>query len=329
MTNEQNNKTVFHQYDRFSKFFLKNLQIVIDLLETYLEPNLFNKINLNTISYNDQPKISDNLQEFLSDVVLKASSITSESPDYNFLLFVEEQTKPSDDICLRLVNYIFQIYLNLSSNKSKNLSLPLPICLIIHPGPSWSNFKTMQDLIPESKDLNYEIFKFPVHLIDLATEKLEEKVMSPELNLFLYTLHHGFNTIISKSTYTNIFNKLLSLPNDKQKLYITPLLRYIYSKISKSDREDAFGHISTIISREEAKNMIGIYEQEIRNESFGEGIAQATVNILKYRFKDHNIDQNLYDKIISITNLEELNKILLFTIEAESIDEFIKKSNLY
>jgi hypothetical protein len=99
------------KHDEFSKYLLKNMDMVVSLLVGYLQnEKYFPDIDLKTGHYLSESTISRHLGEEIRDIVVGFKSQSNPEDEYNFLILIEQQTKPQDDMTLRMLEYFVSFY---------------------------------------------------------------------------------------------------------------------------------------------------------------------------------------------------------------------------
>ena len=120
-------KTTLHQpHDKYFKRNLKEVKVAIDFLKTYLQADIYNKIDISTLQLSEKSFIVPQLREIHSDVIYKC--IINNSPGYLYFL-LEHQSTDDPLMAFRFLHTTVSLSYEHLKQGHKRLPIILPFCV--------------------------------------------------------------------------------------------------------------------------------------------------------------------------------------------------------
>lgn len=164
-------KTTIHQpHDKFFKANLKDKRVAIDFLKSSLKPEIFSKLDINSLQLTEKSFIVPQLREIHSDIIYKC--IINNLPGYLFFL-LEHQSTADPLMAFRFLHAIVSLSYEHLIQGYKKLPIILPFCMY-HGEKSPYPYSTCLYDCYDDPEFAREVALKPFQLIDLTVISDEE-----------------------------------------------------------------------------------------------------------------------------------------------------------
>ncbi|HHH52897.1 MAG TPA: hypothetical protein ENK91_04510 [Bacteroidetes bacterium] len=157
-------------HDKFFKNVLSDINIAKNFISSFLDPDVLQHINIETLKYAETDFLLQDLKEIFSDMVFTVNK--TDDKEIYISIILEHKSRPDDFTAVQLLLYIAYGYYKQYKN-TRSLQLILPI-VFYHGKQKWI-FKSIDDLMG---DLPQELKQFTPVLktvfIDLKNFSVEQ-----------------------------------------------------------------------------------------------------------------------------------------------------------
>jgi hypothetical protein len=342
----------------FQILFFDDPKCIEGFLQSFVDNDILQHIDCNYINYFQPNLLSPTFSSIRNDISflvnIRLDSINklnfASNSAYQCLINIEEQTRIDPSMpyrCLLYFNALINSYIN-KVRSENNLSLndtimiPYPIFYVLHPGiQAWENFYSLNELIAHPKGSNWQtILPFYFKLIELVGMDVKRFTSTPECELYICLLQ-GVFSLPPKDLVKIVCDKLARINDSRRQNYIICAYYYIF-KSCYTDKLDAKSFIDVL--GEYFKSFITSKENKMLGQTLGslfkaEGIAEgearglvkgkaeAIIKLLNYKFGDFTEYNVLYDKLLRVNNMNNLDIILDSAINSKSINDFLSYTN--
>lgn len=269
--------TRIHQpHDKYFKANLKYKRVAIDFLKTYLEPELFSKIDINSLQLTEKSFILPRLREIHSDVIYKC--VLNNSLAYLFFL-LEHQSTADSLMAFRFSHAIDTLSHEHLKQGYKKIPVVLPFC-IYHGEPSpypYSN--CLYDCYDDSefaKKVTLKAFKFKlIDLTVLSDEEIETHGLVGLMEmLFKHQRDRNFLASMRKMLKSQFIQNVIRQLDIS---YLNDMLNYILATAQDETDSQADKYlISELIGAfPEGKDIIMTFAQQIERRGLQQGLQQG------------------------------------------------------
>ncbi|WP_339050828.1 Rpn family recombination-promoting nuclease/putative transposase [Rickettsiella endosymbiont of Xylota segnis] len=311
-------KTTIHQpHDKFFKRNLKDKRVAIDFLKSYLAPQLYNKIDINSLQLTEKSFIVPQLREIHSDVIYKC--LINKVPGYLFFL-LEHQSTDDPLMAFRFLHAIVSLsYEHLKQGHAK-LPIILPFCMY-HGDKSPYPYSTCLYDCFEQPDFAKEIAFKPFKLIDL-TILSDEEIKSHGLvglmeMLFKHQRDKNFLSIMRRLLESQFVQNIIKQLNIS---YLTDMLNYIVNTSQDDSEPKAAQHLIEELIKafpeEPARKTIMTFAQQLKEE-YKQEFMGTLAQQLKQEGLQQGLQQGRQEVLALVRNLLKQN-VPLATIKSAS-----------
>jgi predicted transposase YdaD len=323
---------VAHPHDSLVRNVLADTELVADLLRNYLEPELVSTLDLNSLKRDAGGTVSPNLSKLEGDLRYSAR-FKGNGGELRVLLLLEHQSRPDRLMSFRMLDYVCSIYRERVPGLKKGKRFPYPLAVVLHHGESpWKEITPMRKLIDMTPEVEQDILRVPIRLIDVATMSVDELRGHPMVCALLDSLQSASTGALPRRMRV-IFSRLHGLGGERRvKQWVTALLRY-YSSVRGEVRDsiDDFAHILMgVYGKREAETMATTMYEAIHREGRAEGKAEGEIEgqaksvilILESRFGE--VPAGLQKKLLTMRNSARIEEAIKLAATCRSLKEFQK-----
>ena len=290
-------------HDKFLKETLSKKENAIGFIENYLPKDIVELIDLNKINIEKDSYITENLQEYFTDLLYKVMIKGEES--YIYVLF-EHKSYPDKLIGLQLLEYLIQYWKSKIKQKNK---LPLVIPLVIYHGKvNWNIGVRFSDIIEKIDDkFKKYIPDFEYLLYDLSKYQDKDILGTEELKVMMQLMKYIYSENLTEKL-KEIF-KMFSYIEGKNLDYISTVTIYIMNTTEIEIKELA--KIVTETISEKGGEIAMTTAQKLRKEGIEEGIEKEKIITAERLLAK----QMSFEEVAEITELpiEKIKKIAVKT----------------
>ncbi len=290
-------------HDKFLKETLSKKENAIGFIENYLPKDIVELIDLNKINIEKDSYITENLQEYFTDLLYKVMIKGEES--YIYVLF-EHKSYPDKLIGLQLLEYLIQCWKSKIKQKNK---LPLVIPLVIYHGKvNWNIGVIFSDIIEKIDDkFKKYIPDFEYLLYDLSKYQDKDILGTEELKVMMQLMKYIYSENLTEKL-KEIF-KMFSYIEGKNLDYISTVTIYIMNTTEIEIKELA--KIVTETISEKGGEIAMTTAQKLRKEGIEEGIEKEKIITAERLLAK----QMSFEEVAEITELpiEKIKKIAVKT----------------
>lgn len=297
------NSSVKNIHDKFFKLVFSEPEVSIDLFKHHLPPDVFNKIDLDTLKLSNKSFISEEYADKYSDLVYSAKINGSSS--YLYIL-AEHQSTNDKYMSARLLEYNASI-MKEHMKKFKTKKAPIIINILIYAGKNeYTGPKTYYEMF-ENPELAKEIMFKDLHLVNLQATGINELSKDGKAAAAEILLKQGIKRDIGKFLEENV--KIL-----KVLMYELPYLNkatdYIFFLNSGKNQEKIVNLLKEVTQNEE---LVMNLAQHFRNEGILKGMQkgiQEEKTIVAKNLLKMNLDKSIIQKATGLSKkqLDDLNK---------------------
>ncbi len=232
--------TIHQPHDKYFKRNLKEKKVAIDVLKSYLEPELFKKIDLNSLALTEKSFVVPQLREIHSDIIYKC--LINDTPGYLHFLF-EHQSTPDPLMAFRFLHSTVSLSYEHILQGNKKLPIILPFCMYHGETSPYPYSTSIYDCYQDPEFARKFAFK-PFKLIDLTALSDEEisqhgLVALMEM-LFKHQRDKNFLSIMRKMLQSQLVQNVIKQLNIS---YLTDMLNYIVNTTQDENEPQAAQHL--------------------------------------------------------------------------------------
>jgi len=226
-------KKIEHAHDKFFRESMQNKEIALNLVLTFLDPDLLCNIELSSFEIEKDTWVDTELSEHYADILYSAS-LKSKSGKIFFLF--EHKSTVDYKIARQILRYQNQIWDELEKQNALTTSkLPVVIPIILYHGNiHWGMVNSTMPLFAIIKGTEKYVPDFKSEIIDLCALKDEKFGGQAESRAFLLALKYSRDSRIL-SRIPGII-RLFSDLGSKDSQYLSEVLLYIGAVIPKEKR---------------------------------------------------------------------------------------------
>lgn len=261
-------KTTIHQpHDKYFKRNLKDKRVAIDFLKSYVTPQLYKKIDINSLQLTEKSFIVPHLREIHSDVIYKC--LINEVPGYLFFL-LEHQSTDDPLMAFRFLHAIVSLSYEHLKQGYKKLPIILPFCIYHGEKSPYPYSTSLYDCFDDSEFAKEFAFR-PFKLIDL-TVLSDDEIKTHGLvglmeMLFKHQRDKNFLTIMRKLLESQFVQNIIKQLNIS---YLTDMLNYIVNTSQDDSEPKAAQHLIEELIKafpeEPARKTIMTFAQQLKEE---------------------------------------------------------------
>ena len=118
----------YKPYDRLFRFAMSIQVIAEQFLQTNLDDDIQNELDLSTLKEINNESINLKLADSVSDVVYECKYQDKSIPAAKIIILIEHQSTPDRFMPLRIYHYLFGILLNEAKTRKTDKNAGLPAC---------------------------------------------------------------------------------------------------------------------------------------------------------------------------------------------------------
>jgi predicted transposase/invertase (TIGR01784 family) len=268
--------TIHQPHDKFFKANLKDKKIAIDFLKTYLEPTLFNKIDVNSLQLTEKSFIVPQLREIHSDIIYKA--LINKACSYLFFL-LEHQSTADPLMAFRFLHAIVSLSYEHLKQGYKKLPIILPFCVYHGEISPYPHSNCVYDCF-DDPEFAQEVALKPFKLIDL-TVLSDEEIKTHGLvglmeMLFKHQRNKNFLSFMRQLLKVKFIQNIIRQLNIS---YLNDMLDYIANTSEDVSEPQAAQHlIQELIQafpEEAARKQIMTFAQQLKQEALQQGLEKG------------------------------------------------------
>jgi recombination-promoting nuclease RpnB len=328
-------------HDKVFKRSLADIRAANEFLTAHLPAEIQALIDLKTLRLSPETYISQELEEFRSDLLFEVELRAEAQLAYIYIL-VEHQSTVDPLMVLRLWNYRLQIWDRyLQKNPAKSLPMIFPL-VVYHGKVSYQGPRVLEELIAGPLDLVKSTLFGPFHLLnmqDMSDEELRARKWS---GILLYMLKHVYDRHNERLLET-IISLLQGIDGEEgADRYGGTLLKYWWNKAESCKDPQAFlkavgeglstqmgGEVMSMAQQwaEQHKQegiKLGVQQgmQQGMQQGIQRGEALLLKSILKAKFQDLPAK---YLQKIEEAEVEILNHWAIKALSASSLSEVFQE----
>ena len=321
-----------YRHDAFCKSNLRDLDKARKFLRLMLKPEIVDLLDLNRLELSPESFLDEDLKKLYSDVLYQ---IPVKGSDESIVVFVLIELKTESDkwTVFQQTKYIVRIWDQelQKADKEKRLGefkLPTVIPIIFHHGES--KFTAPTELIEqvrvlqglEQYTLNMKSFLFDVMQLDEndLPKDLElctlimvlQAVFQKDVADRLLAIYHKLRPNLNDPSYEKLWQDCLYYATISANKLTTKRYMEIISEIQNTG--------GTTMSTTVWDQLIeeGRVEGEAKGEARGK--TESIILILTKRFSPPS--QEIKDRLLALTDLEQIDKLADFAFDCNSVEEF-------
>ena len=178
---------VHQPHDKFIKRMLSDLEVGKPLMKSQIPSHIVKRIDWESVSLTNKSFVSQELEQFHSDVIYKCTLDNKQAYIYNL---IEHQSTPDELLPFRILGYNVQLMEQHLSEGNKKLPIIINVC--IYAGQE-SPYPYSNDIFDhfELPDLAREKMFKPIDLVDLTVLSQEELLKDEAAGLVKVLLKQG------------------------------------------------------------------------------------------------------------------------------------------
>lgn len=323
-----------HPHDSFFKETFGRAEVAADFLRNYLPPAVAAVLDLNSLEQLRETFIDPDLQEHFSDLLYQAPLQGGEAA-YVYILF-EHKSYPEPGVAFQLLRYMVRIW-ERSLRQSPDSPLMPIIPIVLYHGPTRWQIEPRFDALfngPDSLRAFWPAFQF--QLTDLSHFSDVQIRGAVFLHAALLWLRHIYDPRIHDQL-PRMSQLLGALARQETGLeYVRTLLWYLAAageRITEADiRQLAVSALS-----QEGEAIVATLAQRWLERGVEQGLEQGRqegvqvarhtiLAILRARFiPDEGELESVAQKLAQITDLQRLEALNLYALEAGSLAEYTQR----
>ena len=264
--------------DKIFKSTFQQKESAIEYLQTFLS-TVASKLNLDDLTLKDTNFVSDELEEYFSDVVFETTLKDEKLKNKIRVILLFEHKKGIDsyfDLYLQLLSYIALIW---KQDREEKRSPTIVIPLVINQSKRRIKQKTLHDSLKGvPKDLYIYVPQFQYHVLNiqpLKNKPIDEKILNLNSNHTLRSLFLSYIAIEQKGRIENTLIEIFKFykENPHLKDYFNQLFVFLV-KEGYFSSEEIKTLLKECLSEKESNNMLTtaqVWKQEGRQEGRQEG----------------------------------------------------------
>lgn len=329
----------FYRHDLLVRNALGPVDIMANFLRDYLNCSWASRIDPDSLKREASESIGGDLSEVVGDLRYSGRLKATER-EVKIFLFFEHQSRPDRFMSFRFLQYVcaaYQQHLS-TAKKRKRTTFPYPLAVVLHHGKTpWKEVTPMRELIDVEPDMDAELLRLPIFLVDLAVMPVERLHGHPLVRAVLDSLQSESTGRLQERA-PGIFSRMRSLRSDSRiKSWVSTLAHYYaYSVQGMVDdgTEDLRRVLTGLYSKREAGKMATTIAEKLlregadkgRVEGIVKGIAEGKVEsitkILDARFG--KVPRSLAKKLAALHDGSRLDKAVIYAATCTSIKDFQK-----
>ncbi len=297
-------KKALHQvHDKFFKNSLKEKKIAIDFLKAYLSPQVYEKIDINSLQLTEKSFVIPELKEIHSDIIYKC--LLNEKSAYLFFLIEHESTAKDPLMAFRFLHYMVSLSYNHLRQGHKKLPIILPLCLYHGEETPYPHSNDLYDCFddPElARELAFKPFKL-IDLTILSDEEISQHGLAALLEmLFKHHRSKQFLSIMRKLIKSNLLQNAI---RQLDIAYLTDMLNYIISTSQDETEPRAAQHLihELIQVFPQEREVIMTFAEQLKQEGRQEGLQEGGIMIAK-KMLAKGLDIAFIKELIDISEQE-------------------------
>ena len=320
---------IFNPHDKFFKETFSIRENVIDFLQGTFPESVLKKLNLSTLTIDNNSYIDEELKEHFSDIVYTCFYGNNE---LKITLLFEHKSYPVTCPYLQLLKYLLKIW-ETNIKQSENLLPVIPV-ILYHGEKVWRVVRFSEYFKGIDKEFLRFIPEFEYLLTDLSkysNEEIKNKVFSKvSLEMALLTMRNIFNETELESNLKAFYEIGEQYFEEEKGLkFLESIIRYLYSstEIGVGKVVDTIKEISerggevgmtTAMELIEKGRIKGKLEGKLEGlkETIGLGLE------LKYGVAGLNLLERI-NKITSVERLETIKEAVKISKSMEEIEKLV------
>ncbi len=270
---------IHHIHDKFFRRSLKEKRIAVDFLHAHLPPELYQRLDTETLTLTDKSLVLPQLREIHCDIVYKCQ--IDQQDGYVFFL-IEHQSSADELMAFRKLQYTVGLMDEHIRAGHAQLPLILPICL----------YHGTQSPYPYSTDIYNEfsnpilarelVFK-PFHLIDLTTlseETIEKHGLAALMEiLFKHYRAKDFAHKIKQIAHSGLLAHII---REIGQPYFKEALTYMYHS-SGDERSPSVSSVTEMLieALPNEREVIMTFAEQLKQAGQQEGRQESKIEIAK------------------------------------------------
>ncbi|MCY2983758.1 MAG: Rpn family recombination-promoting nuclease/putative transposase [Planctomycetota bacterium] len=272
-------------HNRFFHYSFSNMEVARNFLESQLEPQVLNCIDLETIKIVPGSFVDDQLRESQSDLLFSVAtkkallaSPSGDSKPNSVLIYVlmEHKSHPDPLTSFQMLKYIVRILEQLL-REGQPLACVVPL-IVYHGESRWNVAKSLDDLLAAPEALKRHMPQFAPLLLDLGRLPEEQKFPNPFLQVVVQTLRWIWGEQI-RTHLVELVDSFREITHDGRDADpLKAFLVYLISAAPKLDRRELMEAVKQSFPNQGPALMSTIAEQyflEGRQEGRQEGIEEG------------------------------------------------------
>jgi len=264
---------VIHQsHDKCFKRSLKEKRVAIDYLKSHLQPDIYKRININTLELTNKSFISLRFREIHSDIIYRCKIDHKEG--YIFFLLEAESTANEDLMAFRKLQYTVGVMEQHIQQGHRTLPIVLPICIYHGSQSPYPHALDVYALFDDPELASQVAFK-PFTLIDLTILSDEEITQHGLAALMEMLLKHcrakNFLTILNQR-----LDFIQDILNQLGKEYRRFVVKYMIHETQDETPNAVERLVQTLVTAfPEEKNTIMTFAQQLEQKGLQQGLQQG------------------------------------------------------
>jgi predicted transposase/invertase (TIGR01784 family) len=261
-----------------------------------LPPEIYRQFDLDNITYIPDTYVPKELNEYISDIVLKIPVMGSNG-DVTVSILIEHKSSVDHFTCLQLLTYITNGY-NLQHKQHEKLSVIVPV-IYYHGKGNWK-FRSLDMLfvnVPELFRRFIPAFDIQMFRVQEYTVSAIHNIAEARLRAALMVQKGQFDNLVAIMDYVRVINILES---DKRGNFLYTLFVYM-SHIPTFEPETIIEitNLLTTEMRTKSKTFIDHFREEGKQEGIQQGSLQS-----RYEFARKLLQRNMpLEDICELTDL--------------------------
>lgn len=323
-----------HPHDLLVRNVLKEPDLAADLFKNYLAEEWVSAVDFDSMEYEPNESVNENLAELLSDLRFSAK-FRGSGRELKVFVFFEHQSRPDPLMSFRLLEYVLAAYREYAAARAgrKGILFPYPLAVVLHHGRRpWKRVVPMRELIAVAPGVESDILRFPICLIDLALIPPDGLRGHPMVCALLDSLQSA-STGRLPDRIRGIFRRLRAVKSKRRLRAWTIALATYYASIQSrfhDNVDDVADALKELYAAREAKNMGITIAESLRREGRAEGRAEGRTEgkiesilvFIESRFGQ--VPPGLAKKLQAIRDPKRLEKALKLVGTCQDLKEFEK-----
>jgi hypothetical protein len=325
-------------HDKFYRATIGNPLYAPDFLRNYADPVVAENVDLEHLRSAPTHQSTENLKEIIGDVSFFAR-LRDEIGNSDVLMFLEHKSKPSRFVPLQLAaQMIVTLYSGFTAAKyAETYEPPLPIAILIHNGKrkirSEMFFQKIFRNIP--KNWVQLIMQFKVLVIDFNQYDYGHLPGNPATQAIVESMKRA-----TDGTFLTQLPSVIGHVRDaeygwEQTLDLLKMIGSYCAHVTRAEKEQIFQSITKVFEGKKGEQMASIIGKSILEEGYKlghiegriEGRIENEIHCLLLLLSKNfgKVPESLENRLKKINNLDQLEKLLIFAFDCQSIEEFEKE----